>query len=135
MALTRDLPPVPKITKRLVDSIAATDGKRTLLWDDELKGFGLLALPSGVKTYVANYRVGSRLQRQTIGRHGVLTPEQARDRARKILALVADGRDPVAEKRDAENARMTVATLADIYLEEGPAAKPNKKAASWWTDR
>ena len=25
--------------------------------------------------------------------------------------------------------------LADLYLAEGPAAKPNKKASSWATDR
>ena len=87
-----------KVTKRTVDTIARSD-RDQFLWDDELKGFGLLVLPSGVKTYIANYRVGGRLQRQTIGRHGVLTPEQARDRARKILGTVADGRDPVAEKR------------------------------------
>src|SRR6266571_2645111 len=105
---------MPKITKRVVDSAAAVKGKRLLLWDDELKGFGLLILPSGVKAYIANYRVGGRLQRQTIGRHGVLTPEQARDRARKILASVADGHDPVAEKREDDRAKMTVAELADI---------------------
>src|SRR6266581_4431014 len=109
---------MPKITKRIVDSADAPDGKRLLLWDDELKGFGLLVLPSGVKTYIANYRVAGRLQRQTIGRHGVLTPEQARDRARKILTSVADGRDPVADKRDDDRAKMTVAELADMYLND-----------------
>ena len=125
---------MPKITKRVVDSAAATDGKRLLLWDDELKGFGLLVLPSGVKTYIANYRVGGRLQRQTIGRHGVLTPEQARDRARKILASVADGQDPVAEKREVGRAQMTVAELVELYLAEGPIDRPNKKASTWATD-
>jgi integrase len=125
---------MPKITKRVVDSVAATDGRRLLLWDDELKGFGLLVLPSGVKTYIANYRVGGRLQRQTIGRHGVLTPEQARDRARKILGTVADGRDPVAEKREDLSAKMTVAELGDLYLAEGPIDRPNKKASTWATD-
>src|SRR6266851_8163444 len=126
---------MPKITKRVVDSAAATDGKRLLLWDDELKGFGLLILPTGVKTYIANYRVGGRLQRQTIGRHGVLTPEQARDRARKILASVADGHDPVAEKREADRAGMTIAELVELYLAEGPIDRPNKKASTWATDR
>src|SRR2546429_154394 len=60
---------MPKITKRVVDSAAPTDGKRLLLWDDELKGFGLLILPSGAKTYIANYRVGGRGDTRT-GRRG-----------------------------------------------------------------
>jgi integrase len=126
---------MPKITKRVVDSAAAPDGNRLLLWDDELKGFGLLVLPSGVKTYIANYRVAGRLQRQTIGRHGVLTPEQARDRARKILVSVADGKDPVAEERENLSAKMTVAELVDLYLTEGPVDRPNKKPSTWATDR
>ncbi|HWB49133.1 MAG TPA: tyrosine-type recombinase/integrase [Stellaceae bacterium] len=126
---------MPKITKQFVDKAAPTDGKRTVFWDDSLKGFGLVVQPSGVKTYVANYRVGGNLQREVIARHGVLTPDQARDRARQILAKVADGKDPRAEKKEAERAKMTVAELADLYLKDGPAEKPNKKASSWATDR
>jgi hypothetical protein len=30
---------------------------------------------------------------------------------------------------------LTIAELADLYLAERPAAKPNKKASSWATDR
>jgi integrase len=30
---------------------------------------------------------------------------------------------------------MTIAEMADLYLAEGPAEKPNKKASSWGTDR
>jgi integrase len=126
---------LPRITKKIVDQAVAKNGKRRLLWDVELKGFGLLILPSGTKTYIANYRVAGRQQRQVIGRHGVLTPEQARDRARRILAAVADGRDPVAERRSNQLGRMTVADLADLYLADGPVEKPNKKASSWQTDR
>ena len=91
-------------------------------------------LPSGTKTYLANYRVKGRLRRQTIARHGVVTPEQARDRARQILAQAADGKDPLAEKRAAAVAGTTMAQLAELYLKEGPGEKPNKKASSWAID-
>jgi integrase len=126
---------MPRITKQFVDRATATDGKRVLFWDDTLKGFGLLVLPSGVRTFIANYRVRGRLKRQTIGRYGPLTAEQARERARKILGAVADGKDPAAEKRAEAVAGMTVAQLADLYLIDGPAAKPNKKPSSWTTDK
>jgi len=126
---------MPRITKQFVDRAVATDGRRALFWDEALKGFGLLVLPSGVKTYVANYRINGRLQRQAIARSNVLTPDQARDRARKILGAVADGKDPVAERRAEAVAGITVAELADLYLGEGPADKPNKKPSSWTTDK
>ncbi len=46
----------------------------------------------------------------TIGRHGVLTPEQARDRARELLGAVASGEDP-AQARAVAKSRPTVESL------------------------
>jgi hypothetical protein len=68
---------MPRITKQFVDKAAPVGAKRTLFWDDSLKGFGLVVQPSGVKTYVANYRLGGRLQREVIARHGVVELEVA----------------------------------------------------------
>ena len=70
----------------------------------------------------------------TLGLHGKLTPEEARKRAAKLLGAVADGADP-AEERAAAKRALTVADLAELYLSEGPAEKPNKKASSWAADR
>jgi hypothetical protein len=79
-------------------------------WDTELKGFGLRTKPSGVKSYVLKYRVGSRTKRLTIGKHGPLwTAEDARRQALDLLRSVRDGRDPAAEKSEAREA-LTVAT-------------------------
>ena len=125
-----------KISKKMVDEAVATEGKPVVIWDGELRGFGLRVMPSGVKSFIADYRRSDgKQQQQTIGRYGVLTVDKARDRARQILALVADGKDPVAEKRAEAVAGITVAELADMYLKDGPAAKPNKKESSWQTDR
>lgn len=70
------------ITKRVVEAAAPKD-KRYHLWDCKLRGFGLRIEPSGVKTFLAKYRAdgGGRSapeRRVTIGRYGVLTPEDAR---------------------------------------------------------
>src|SRR5207237_5683718 len=38
-------------------------------------------------------------------------------------------------KKNSARGVPTVTELADLYLDEGPAEKPNKKASSWATDR
>ncbi len=103
------------------------------MWDDDLPGFGLRVFASGRKSYLVQYRVSARTRRYTIGLHGKFTPDEARKRAARLLAEVADGGDPSGERAEARKA-MTVAEVADLYLSEGPAEKPNKKASSWKAD-
>ena len=62
---------MPKITKRFVESIAAPSAKKEQYWDTELKGFGVLVLPSGRRTYFVQYRNLSRIKKNLkIGVHG-----------------------------------------------------------------
>jgi Arm DNA-binding domain len=92
---------IAKLTKRAVDA-AASRPSRYVLWDDELRGFGLRIEPSGTKTYLIRYRCGggrsAPLRQMVIGRHGVLTPEEARKEARIQLARVAQGDDPAGQR-------------------------------------
>ena len=76
----------------------ATD-KRRRVWDSELKGFFILVLPSGVKTYWISYRIaGDTTNKKHELRIGdVLTyenPETARNIAREKLALASKGLNP-----------------------------------------
>lgn len=107
-----------KITKRLVDSVGpSSDGKRLYVWDEEIKGFALVVLPSGVKTYVFQYR--NRLQvnrRLTLGKHGKVTAEQARDLAKEMRLAVSAGRDPLAERNEIR-ATPYIGELLDAYLQ------------------
>lgn len=111
---------MPKITKRTVDAAEKSE-RRFIVWDTEVKGFGLLVLPSGVKSYLYNYRTPEgRERRITIGQHSdALTPEIARTKAVKLAREIADGKDPLAEKQERRNAR-TVTELLDLYLESQP---------------
>ena len=105
------------LTKRTVDAAKPGD-KQTYLWDGALKGFGLLILPSGVKSFVLQYRTeAGRSRRLTLGRYGTLTPDQARSMAADALVQVRKGKDPVAD-RQAMKAAPTVNQLLDRYLAE-----------------
>src|SRR4029077_4654927 len=107
---------MPKLTKRFVDTVRPTK-RDIVLWDDDLARFGVRVKPSGARTYVIQYRnSGGRTRKLALGRVGILTPEEARQRARKALGQVADGQDPSATRNAARGA-MTVAALCDDYLE------------------
>lgn len=117
-----------KITKRSVDAICPgnQDG---YLWDDELAGFGLKVTPTGRKTYLIQYRLGGRrgrTRRVTIGKHGVVTADQARTEAKRLLGEVAAGNDP-AETRDKANAEKTVHELLERFLTEHVDAKLRRR--------
>jgi integrase len=126
-----------KITKRTVDAARCPSGvEREYLWDSDVKGFGLMLTSRGTKSYVLQYRTPEgRSRRVTIGRHGSpWTAEDARQRALEMLRDAHKGRDPLETKAQARSA-LTVAQLADLYLDEGMAEKPNKKESSWAADR
>jgi integrase len=122
---------VPRLTKRYVDSLRCTDGD-LVVWDDDLPGFGLRMRASGRRYYVAKYRAKGRQRWLTLGPHGVLTPEQARRQAARVLSAVREGADPAVERR-AEARALTVADLAERYLTQHAELK--KKAASLRNDK
>jgi integrase-like protein/Arm domain-containing DNA-binding protein len=112
-----------KITKRSVDALRPTeDGREKVLWDAEPKGFGARVQRGSVKSYILHYRIGAGrgapLRKLTIGKHGSpWTPETARAEAKRLLAIVAQGKDPAAAKSEA----LTVGQLCERYLEAAHA--------------
>lgn len=92
-----------KLTKSLVDDLkpskVGVKGSYLFAWDQELRGFGVQVLPSGLKTFVLQYRnAEGRSRRLVIGRYGVMTVEEARKEARILLGKIAKGVDPADEK-------------------------------------
>jgi integrase len=126
-----------KITKRSVDALApGAGGAEAVLWDSEVKGFGVRVQRGGSKSYILHYRGGigrgATLHKLTIGRHGSpWTAETARAEAKRLLAEVAAGRDP-ATARQAERNALMFGDLIDLYLAEGVG---HKKASTLKADR
>lgn len=99
------------ISKTVVDNAQAGE-KDYFIWDEKLSGFGLKVTPSGGKVYVLQYRIArpgfassTAPKRYTIGKHGKLTPDQARARAKILSAMITAGTDP----KEAEAAQIQLA--------------------------
>jgi hypothetical protein len=102
---------------------------RTIYFDTEVKGFGLLVTERGVKTFVLKYRAGvgraAPTRRVTIGRYGSpWTVEQARGEAKRLMSEVVRGRDPAAEraaKRRGVDETRTVTAVTERWLQRDQA--------------
>lgn len=107
---------MPKLNKRTVDALKpeATD---YFVWDSQIAGFGVRIMPSGSKSYQAQYRKGGRTRRVSLGRHGKITVDEARRLAKDIMGQVAMGENP-AEEIALERRAPTVAALCDRFYQQ-----------------
>jgi integrase len=130
--------PKTKLTKRVVDDAkpmppATHNGKTTpsryILWDTELRGFGLRVEASGQKTFILYYRSTDGTQRKpTLGTYGAVTVQQAREIAQSMLASVRAGADPSAARQDARQAPTVKDACEKFMKEHASLKKPLTKA-------
>nr|WP_317617056.1 Arm DNA-binding domain-containing protein [Sphingobium sp. SCG-1] len=67
--------------------------KQVVLWDSEIRGFGVRVLPSGLKTFIIQYRKAEGIKRRVnIGRFGVITAEQRAILQRSSSAQLLPGK-------------------------------------------
>lgn len=105
-----------RINKKLLARLPTPpDGKRVRVYDDQIKGFGVVVHPSGRKVFVLEYGPSDARRRYTIGTWGGMTPEKAREEAKLKLAEVLQGMDPNREKR-AKRAVPTFRAWVDEYM-------------------
>src|SRR6516165_6879727 len=71
------------------------------LWDIAVIGFGARRQTNLVHYYVRYRHAGQQVVR-SIGRHGALTPDTARAKAKQLLGTVAGGVDPFARALSGE---------------------------------
>lgn len=112
--------PKLRLTKENIQQISSPQSGEVFYWDTKYKGFGLRVRPTSM-TYVVQIRVkDGTMIRVKIGRHGILTPDQAEKQAKTILSQIALGENPHAKKQ--ENLACAL-TLRELYAEY----KVNKK--------
>src|SRR6516164_908864 len=93
-------------------TISSINKLQGYLWDTQCTGFGARRQTNGVFYYV-RYRHNGQQVVHSIGRHGALTPDTARAKARQLLGLVAGGNDPFAQALSGEG----FAAAIDRYLD------------------
>lgn len=119
-----------KLTKRVVDDLTRPEPSKvgvkvreSLAWDSELRGFGVQVMPSGLKSFVIQYRnAEGRTRRTVIGRYGLMTVEQARQLAHEKLVAVSKGIDPAAEQAKAAGT-MTIGEICEWFLVEAEGGR------------
>ena len=95
---------MPNITKRTVDALKPHERER-VVWDDDLKGFGVRVHPSGRKVFIVKTRYGGRVIKMTIGPHGAVSPAYARVRAAEIITDARAGKNPAGRRSRAPTMR------------------------------
>jgi Arm domain-containing DNA-binding protein len=123
-----------KLTKQSLPRLKPR-AKPYIEYDSDLPGFGVAVYPSGIKSWVCEYRPhgggrGVAKKRVTLGKTSQLTPEQARKAAGDMLATVRLGGDPAQEKLE-RRASVTVGELIDLFDSQyvGPMLKPRARCS------
>jgi integrase len=96
----------------------------TELWDGKLGGFGIRVSAGGARSFVLLYRIAGRSRRLTLGRYPTLSLLDARRKAQKALAELADGVDPARQRNAASNSFMFESVVADFIQKY---ARPKNK--------
>jgi integrase len=106
-----------KLTPSFVARAATPNtGDRTIYWDTERPGFGLMVTAGGHRSYVVQYRHGRRSHRMHL--KDALNLREARKEAKAILGAVAKGGNPLGDKRKvAMAATNSLRSICEEYLE------------------
>jgi integrase len=107
-----------KLNNKAVEALKPLADKDLFVWDT-LAGFGVRVYPTGRKVFVVQTTVGQSQRRIKVGKFGLFTVEQARDKAREILRKAGEGIDVRVERREAERQAkqvLTVGELCELYM-------------------
>jgi integrase len=107
-----------KLTKGTVAALTLPRRKSELLvFDSDLPGFGVRLREGGSKTWIFQYKLGSKHRRITLGRISALEPAAAREQASKLHAQVRLGQDPAGLRAESRaRAEETFGACVRLFL-------------------
>lgn len=134
--MTKQAEPKKKLTRAVCDNAAPHEDGRTtrILWDSRLSGFGLRVRPNGGKSFVYVYRSGGKPKWATIK---ATSADDAFEQATEMANLYHRGKDPVAEREDAQrdaerrSHAFKVGDVLDTFVRDHAKLKLKEKT---WTE-
>ena len=116
-------------TKPAIEALPFSEkGKRSVYHDASRQSVGLqLRVTGSTKTFFVQKRVAGIPQRVTLGRFPALTIEQARKQAAKALGQIAEGINPINERKRKKLAVKTLQDVIDDYLAVRTELKPRTR--------
>ncbi len=111
-----------RISQQSVKKLVTGKPVAKIAWDEELRGFGVRLTEAGTVTFVLDYYFRGKKRRYCIGRHPEFTSEAARQEAMALKVDIANGHDPLAERREWKD-EPTFAALSDAWLDDAQGRK------------
>jgi len=103
------------LTQRRVDRLRPS--KRTrIVWDGEVRGFGVRITPNGVVSFLLAYRFRGKQTKYTFG-HPPMKLIEARETAFQLRSAARAGKDPQRVARETANGGMTLEQLAAKFMD------------------
>src|SRR5262245_33564349 len=131
--------PTMHLTQRALDKLLAPhpDGKQTVYWDDELRGFGVQCSgKTNQRLYIAQRDVNGKSRRVTLGTVSGLKLEAARRRAEDVLDDLRRGIDPKKkEKTYTLREALTDYLGPKEEMSKHPSLRPASVALYWQLER
>ena len=108
-------PPIRKrLTKRTIDALPIPASGRSIVFDQDVRGFYLETTATGARSFYLYRKVNGRPRRVRLGGYPETTPEAARKMVQKTAGEIAEGRDPNAERRRRRQPDRTDPTLGEL---------------------
>ncbi len=104
-----------RLTKRTIESLPIPASGRSVVFDQDVRGFYLETTATGARSFYLYRKVNGRPRRVRIGGYPETTPEAARKIVQKIAGEIAEGRDPNAERRKRRQPNRTDPTLGEVF--------------------
>jgi integrase len=107
-----------KFTAKTVTVLKLPEGRSEAIhFDDTLPGFGLRLRGGGSRTWIYQYKLGSKHRRVTLGSATALDLTKARDAAVTLYAQVKLGQDPAGQKQEGRvRALQTFDAVLEAFL-------------------
>ncbi len=104
-----------RLTKTAIAELPAPATGQAFYRSDSLKGLAVRITAAGTKSFVLEKLVGKKVRRITLGRCNEISVDHAEKLAQKLLGQIADGLDPVAEKKRKDAAAITLDEVYEDY--------------------